>query len=90
LADFSFTNFITLKLIKFLYILGLLIGALGGLVGLLAAFSQGVLAGIGGLIVVPLILLLFAMYLRVGLELLAVIFRIAENTAEMARRSTNP
>jgi hypothetical protein len=86
LFDFSFTSFVTTKLIKFLYVLGILLAALGGLFLIITAFSQGVLPGLGALIIAPLFLLLGIMYLRVILEVLIVIFRISENTAEIARR----
>ena len=57
---------------------------------LLGAFKQGAMAGIGGLVLIPLGFLLYAMYLRVVLEVLIVIFRIAEHTAQTAGRNKEP
>lgn len=90
LFDFSFTSFVTAKLIKVLYALGIVIGAIVGLFALVSAMGQGALAGLGALILVPLVFLLWVMYLRVVLEVLVVVFRIAENTAEIARHGQTP
>ena len=49
-----------------------------------AAFSQGFFYGIGGLIVGAIAILLAALVLRVYMELIAVVFRIAKNTREIA------
>jgi hypothetical protein len=42
------------------------------------------------LIVAPLLFLLTAMYLRVTLEVLIVVFRISDNVARIADRSAPP
>jgi len=84
LLDTSFTEFITLKLLKFIYILGLIGIVLSIGVTALAAFSQGFLYGIGGLIVGVIAIVLSALVLRVYMELIAVVFRIAKNTREIA------
>jgi hypothetical protein len=86
LFDFSFSNFITGRLIKILFALGLLAWGLTALSILLAAFQRGFLTGILGLIFAPLVFLLGAMYLRVVLEIFMVIFRIAENVQRIADR----
>ncbi|MGH7657544.1 MAG: DUF4282 domain-containing protein, partial [Gemmatimonadales bacterium] len=78
------SNFITTKLIKVIYALGLIIGAVMGLFYLLTAFRMGAGSGILALILLPIGYLLWAMYLRVMLEVLIVIFRISENVAEIA------
>ena len=84
LMDTSFTEFITLKLLKFIYILGLIGIVLSIGVTALAAFSQGFFYGIGGLIVGAIAIVLSALVLRVYMELIAVVFRIAKNTREIA------
>ena len=84
LFDFSFSRFITTKLIRILYALGLAIGAVVGLFYLLFAFRLGFGSGVLGLILLPVGFLLWAMYLRVMLEVLIVIFRISEHVGEIA------
>jgi len=90
--DFSFTSFITSKLIRLLY--GVAVGVAGlaalvvftVLVG--AGFCQSAAAGVGaivlGFLVGPLVFFLIALYARVALELTMVMFRIAEHTASIA------
>lgn len=87
LLDFSFTSFLTTKLIKILYALGFGLAALASVGSILGAFSDSFGAGLGSLIFVPLFFLIFVMYLRVMLEVLAVLFRIAEDVREIASGS---
>ncbi len=84
LVDFSFTSFVTTKLIKILYALGLILGGLSSIGAILRAFALSFGMGFASLIIVPLLFLLFAMYLRVVLEVLAVVFRIAEDVRVLA------
>lgn len=94
LFDFSFTEFITPKLIKFLYGLGMLLGAVMAVVSIVAGFAQHWAAGILLLILSPVIFLLYVIGARVWLELLILWFRfvehagaIAKNTGEIARKT---
>ena len=86
LFDFSFTEFITTKLIKFLYGLGMLLGGLMALALIIAGFTQKAIVGILFLILSPLVFLLYVIAARVWLELIIVVFRIAEHTAEIAKQ----
>ena len=87
LFDFSFTSFITTKLIKLIYMLGMLVSAGLALFVAAAGFSMGTVVGLLTLIVVaPLMFLLSVIYFRVLLELVIVVFRMAEHMAEIARR----
>ncbi len=85
LFDFSFTTFITSKLIKFLY--GLLI-AVHGLTSLFLIARAFNVSGGSGVFVLfiaaPLYFLVSVMFSRVLLEIIIVIFRISENIAEIA------
>ena len=85
LFDFSFTSFITPKLVRVLYGIGIAISGLGVLFFVVGGLRQGAAAGVGALILGPILFLLSVMYARVMLEVLIVIFRIAEHTAEIAR-----
>src|ERR1041384_7998999 len=86
--DFSFSEFITPKVIKVLFILGIGLGALMSLVFVIAAFiGSGAGAGIGALILCPILYLLNVIGLRVYLEIVIVVFRMGENLAALARAS---
>jgi hypothetical protein len=85
LFDFGFSSFVTLKFIKVLY---------GLAIAWIALFSLLVLIGLalrgGGwifvaLIVAPLVALIQTVVARVFLEIVAVQFRIGENTTILAR-----
>ena len=86
LFDFSFSEFITTKIIKFIYGLNIVIAGLVTLIMIFSQFGHGkVLAGIGMLIISPIAFLLWVCLSRIYLELVIVIFRIAENTRDIAR-----
>lgn len=87
LTDFSFTEFVTTKIIKILYGLGILSAGLIALLAVISGFATGLAAGILMLILSPVIFVLFVIYARVSLEILIVIFRIAENTTEIAKQT---
>jgi hypothetical protein len=79
LFDISFTSFITTKIIKFLYVLALIVAGLLALAFVISAFTQGVAAGVFTLVVLaPLVSLIYIIYTRVALELIIQIFRITE------------
>jgi hypothetical protein len=84
LFDFSFSHFITAKIIRVLYGLFLILAGLGTLVMIVTGFGQSFGYGVVLLILSPLAFLLAAMYFRVVLEVLIVIFRIAENVEKIA------
>lgn len=85
LMDLSFTSLITTKLIRFLYVLLIGLVALLSLFIMFAGFSNGFLAGMLGLVIVaPLFFVVAVIYIRVVLELIIIVFRIAEHTAELA------
>jgi hypothetical protein len=84
LFDVSFGSLITPKVIKFVYVLSMIIIGLFALFLVGAAFSNSVAGGIIVLLIVaPLLGLLYLIYVRVLLELVIVIFRIMESNAEL-------
>lgn len=88
LFDLSFSSFITTKLIKVLYVLSLVGAGILCLNLILNGFANSVLQGLLMLVVVaPLAFLFFAIYMRVILELIIVVFRIAEHTNEIAKHT---
>ena len=76
--DLSFTEFITIRIIKFLFILGIIFAAIGTLLLIVTGFSNGIGAGILSLVLSPLIFLVYVLLARIWCEMIIVIFRIAE------------
>lgn len=87
LFDFSFTSFVSTKLVKFLYVLVVLGAAAYALVLLAVGFRISAAAGLIFLITVcPLVFLFIVAIYRVALELMIVIFRMAEDLREIKLR----
>ncbi len=89
LFDFSFSRFVTLRVIRVLYALAVLAAAVAALVTLGACSRGGVGGVLVGLILAVVVFFVYVLIARVWLEVIAVLFRIAENTtvlAEKARR----
>lgn len=84
LFDFGFTDFITTKLIKVLYIVGTGLIGIFSLGLMFTSFSQGAATGIIGVVLAPVAFLFGVAFLRVQLELVMVMFRIADSTSAMA------
>jgi len=80
LFDFSFKNFITTKLISFLFGLGAIAGAVFGLITIITSFTRSAWMGILMLILTPVLYLLGIILLRIWLEVVIVLFKIEENT----------
>ncbi len=80
LFDLSFTEFLTLKIIKVLYMVGIGIAVLTGLVIFVKAFSyklaEGLLLAVAAIVATGLIIVC----VRIVLELVITLFRIEENT----------
>ena len=83
LLDFGFEKFVTLSVIKVVYVLGMGMIALMWLAALVSAFTQGGLAALVVLVVGPVIALVYLIFFRIWLELVVVIFRIGENTTKL-------
>jgi hypothetical protein len=86
LFDFSFNEFITLSLIKLLYIILVGASALGALFIFIAMATQGGAMIVVGLILAPIVFIVYVILVRVWLEVLIVAFRIADNIAELVRQ----
>jgi hypothetical protein len=85
LFDFSFTALVTSKVIKFLYGLSVVGAGLGALGFIIGGFSHSFGLGLVMLIIwAPLYFLLVVIYARVLLEIIMVIFQMAEHVAEIA------
>jgi hypothetical protein len=91
LFDFSFENFVALKVMKVLYglfLLALAGGILFGLGGAVLSMINGqFLAGLGMLVVMPFAAVLYLILGRVYFELIVVAFKIAEDADEIAKNT---
>ncbi|GAA4353199.1 DUF4282 domain-containing protein [Angustibacter luteus] len=85
LFDFSFTSFLTLRFLKVIYTVLVVLVLLGGLSIFIAFASRGVGGFIAGLVLAPLLALVYLVIARISLEVVALFFRIGENTSVMAR-----
>jgi uncharacterized membrane protein len=84
LFDVSFSNLITTRVIKVIYILSMILIGLTALVFVAGAFSNSVAAGLFTLLILaPLAALLYLIYVRVILEVIICVFRITETNTEL-------
>lgn len=79
LFDFSFTHFVTPKLVRFVYLLATIALALGWLVWLFGAFSYGAGYGIFVLLIGPVLLIIYLAVIRMTLEFYLSIVRMSED-----------
>lgn len=89
LFDFSFSEFVTVRLIKLLYAI-MLVGA--GLFAIITGFgmmsaSTGLLGNVLGLLAIPTLFFVGAFLARIYCELVIALFRIAESSAEISRNT---
>jgi hypothetical protein len=78
LYDFSFSSLVTTKIIKALYILITVVYSLFAIVAFIGLVSRGGVDIAIGLIVVPVAYIIYLAIARVTLEVVVVLFRIAE------------
>ena len=86
LFDLSFSEFVTPKIIRFLFMLAIALSGLGALVIVIAGFSAGTAVGILALLLSPVVFGLYVLLARISLELTIVVFRIAENTGDLVEQ----
>jgi Domain of unknown function (DUF4282) len=84
LFDFGFTSFITLKFLRYIYAVGVVLILLTGIVFFFEGISQGGVYILLAIIVVPILTLFYLISVRISLELVAMFFRIGDHTATMA------
>jgi len=80
LFDASFSQFIATRLIKVLFILGIIVSVVYAVAFIASGFGKSLAFGVVLLILSPLLFLLMVIAARVYLELILVMFRIEENT----------
>lgn len=79
LFDFSFSTFITPKVVKFVYVLSVVALGLLWFIMLVASFSQSAGAGLAVLIVGPILVLLYLVFIRMTLEFYLATVRMSED-----------
>ncbi|TCD48611.1 DUF4282 domain-containing protein [Chlorobium sp. N1] len=90
LFDFSFKEFVTLQIVQYLYVLGIVfaaITALGTMGAAVGAMQYSFWRGVGGLLMGPVVFFLLTLLARLLLEALVATFRIAENTTILVERN---
>ena len=83
LFDFGFTSFITLKFLRVIYGVVVVLILLISVAILVASISQGGMYALLAIVVVPIVTLIYLVLTRVSLEIVALFFRIGENTSLM-------
>ncbi len=80
LFDFGFTSLITLKVIRFVYALLVILLSIGAIFFFIAGIASGTISGIlSSLIFVPLGYLVYLILTRIWMEILIVVFRLGED-----------
>lgn len=87
--DFSFSSFITTKIIKFLYGTSMVISAIIAVSLIVIAFGSSTIIGIiTFFIIAPIIFILIIVIARIYLELMIVLFTISDNINKIALKQT--
>lgn len=79
LFDFGFTSFITLRFLRIIYTLVVVIICGLALLFYVSLARQGFGAFLLASVVVPVVTLLYLVFARVGMELIALLFRMGED-----------
>jgi hypothetical protein len=87
--DLSFTEFITPRIIKGIFILAVTVSAIGALILVVAGFNEGFGSGVASIVGAGILFVLYVLMSRVYLEFVIAVFRIAENTTVMAANNKN-
>jgi len=90
LFDFSFKEFITPKIVSILYGLSIAGIGLAILVNIIGGFAISGGAGLAALIVGIIAFFLGVTYMRVLLEVMVILFRIAGHVGDIAHQSRGP
>lgn len=90
LMDTRFDRLITPKLIRFLYVVSMIVLAIGALVVIVSAFTHSAGSGILALILAPLGALVYLIVVRLWLELIVVTFKIRDAAEQVAENTARP
>jgi uncharacterized protein DUF4282 len=84
LLDTRFDSLITPSLVRFVYIIAMILIAIVVLVGIVAGFAESAGTGILALIIAPIFGLFYLIVTRLWLELVVVLFKIRDASEETA------
>src|SRR3954453_15555377 len=84
LMDTRFDSLITPKLIRFLYVISMIVLAVGTVVFVIAGFAEQASTGVILLILAPIGALIYLIVIRLWLELIVVTFKIREAADQIA------
>ena len=87
LFDLSFTEFVTTRVIKILFMIGIVFAAIGVLALIIGGFNAGIGKGMLFLILSPIVFFLYVLLARIWCEIIIVMFRIAENTGKLVEQN---
>ena len=82
--DFTFTEFISIDLIRLLYVFAFIVAGLAMVGAIFAGFSNGFMWGVGSIIMAPVVFFVIVFAARIVLEMMIVLFRIEEYTKQTA------
>ena len=89
LFDFTFTDFITSKMIRLLYIILIIAAGIGTIVFIIGAFNASAALGALTLLILgPIGFIIAVICIRIYMEIIIVLFRIAENTTLISKHTT--
>ena len=87
LFDLSFTEFVTTRVIKALYVIAIVIAAVFALGLLISGIAKGGAIAFLAVIFSPIAFFLYVLMARIWLEVIIVLFRIAENTGRLVEHA---
>jgi hypothetical protein len=90
LFDTRFDSLITPKLIRLLYVIGMIVLAIGVIVAIIVGFVNDAGTGVITLILAPIVALIYLIVVRVYLELVIVAFKIREGVDVVAQNTRGP
>ncbi len=89
LFDLSFSEFVTTRVIKVLFVILIILSAIGALALLIGGIAKGGPGAFLAIIVAPIAFILYVLGARIWLEVIIVLFRIAENTTRLVEQGEN-
>ena len=87
LFDLSFSELITVRIIRVLYLIGIIIAGVVALILIVKAFFHGFGMGLLLVIASPVVFVLLVICCRVKMEFVLTLFRIEENTRQTKAES---
>jgi len=86
LFDLSFTEFVTTRVIKVLYVLAIVMATIGAFGLLMSGIAKGGGMAFFSILLAPIAFFLYVLMARIWLEVIIVLFRIAENTGRLVEQ----